>query len=100
MRLKFDTRPYWSVVEDCLVELHGVDRSEARKRIKALLAWIASPPDGVDGEIVYHDEQFDVACDLAGNELRYELYQDQYDQIVERYYPSWRTGMVVRAKPD
>lgn len=86
---RFDPAPYWSVVEDCLVDIHGLGRPEARQRIADLQAWMSSLPPDIDGDIIYHDEQFRVACGLAGRELSQDEYQRQYDEIIDRHYPGW-----------
>jgi hypothetical protein len=85
---RFDPAPYWGVVEDCLVDIHGLSCPEARKRIADLQVWMASLPHD-DGNIVYHDEQFRVACELAGRELSQDDYQQNYDEIIDRHYPGW-----------
>ena len=89
MSPRFNPALYWGVVEDCLVDIHGLGRAEARKRIADFKAWMASLPPDIDGDIIYHDEQFRVACDLAGRVLSQDDYQRQYDQIVDRHYPGW-----------
>ena len=89
MNPTFNPALYWGVVEDCLVEIHGMKRPEARQRIAELQSWMVSLPPGIDGDIIYHDEQFNVACDLAGRDLSQDDYQQQYDEIVDRHYPGW-----------
>jgi hypothetical protein len=68
------------------VQFHGLRRREAQRRVKLLRADIASPPPGIDAEIIYHAEEFDVACSLAGRELDRTEHADAYDQIAARRY--------------
>jgi hypothetical protein len=57
---------FWSVVQDCLVEFHKMDPSRAQTAAMGLRARIESPPGGINGDMIYHEEPFYVACDLAG----------------------------------
>jgi hypothetical protein len=59
---------FWQTVEDCLVEMHGLARPEAHERSWRLRNRLESPPSGVSPDLVYHDEPYDVAYDLAGYE--------------------------------
>jgi hypothetical protein len=86
MITKFDRSLYWSVVEDCLVELHGLKRRDAHQKVSSLLKDLASPPPGIDTEIIYHAEQFDIANDLAGRQLDRAEHTAAYAQIVARHY--------------
>jgi hypothetical protein len=94
---KFDPRPYWRVVEDCLVELHGLSRTEARRSVSELRARLKALPPGIDRDIIYHEEPVHVAADLVGRNLPHETYRQPYDQILERHYPSLRTGYVAQS---
>ena len=40
--------PYWRVVEDCLVELYGMSRPEARSDVAELKARLKALPSGID----------------------------------------------------
>jgi hypothetical protein len=76
---------FWDVVEDCLVNLHGLQPGDARQRAQDFRARIESPPTGMSSDIFYHNEPFDVACDLADNELDRAQYRAQYDSILGRH---------------
>jgi hypothetical protein len=56
---------YWKVVEECLIRIHHLDQSKASAKANALRRQVESPPPDISGEILYHDEPFYVACDLA-----------------------------------
>lgn len=73
---------FWSVVERCLVQFHGLSEDDAHRRGQALRARIESPPIGTSGEIFYHAEPFDVACDLADEQRDLSRYRQQYDAIL------------------
>src|SRR4051812_8356997 len=65
---------YWEVVEDCLVEFHQKPRPAAVAVAVATRRRLESPPAGLDGDLVYHDEPFYTACEIAG--LQDEREQD------------------------
>lgn len=56
---------FWEVIVDCLVELHGFPLLQARTESNKLRALIEAPPSGIDSEIFYHSEPFDIAYDIA-----------------------------------
>lgn len=87
----FDPRPYWRVVEDSLVELHGLKRSEARNLLSELKAHLRALPPDIDRDIIYHDEPVNVASKLMDEQPPYKDVGEQYDRILERHYPQLRT---------
>lgn len=88
----FDPTPFWGVVEDCLVQLHGLGRREAQRRVKLRQAEISAAPPGIDAEIIYHVEEFDVACSLAGRQLDRAEYAEMYEQIAAGRYAAVLPG--------
>jgi len=80
-------RAYWRVVEDCLVELHGMSRSEAEAEVAELRARLKTLPQGLGSGFIYHQEPIHQAADLVGQDLPPETYGRQYDEILERHYP-------------
>lgn len=92
MTVVFDPARYWNVVEDCLIEFHGLSRSEAKSRISDLHDWLSSLPPNADRDMIYHVEQFDLACDLVHRDLSLDELREQYYQIVDRHYPGRRSG--------
>jgi hypothetical protein len=77
---------FWDVVEECLIEIHGLSKPDAQTRSMDLRTRIESPPSGMSSDIFYHAEPFDVACDLAGRPLDLSQYRPQYDPIVGRHH--------------
>lgn len=76
---------FWSVVEDCLVEIHKLSRMDAQTRVNDLRCQVDSPPAGLSSDVIYHEEPFDVACDLAGKRLSLTPHRGQYDGILQRH---------------
>ena len=76
---------FWDVVEESLVEIHGLAKPDAHKRSMDLRTRIESPPTGMSSDIFYHAEPFDVACDIAGRQLDLSQYRLQYDLILNRH---------------
>jgi hypothetical protein len=58
---------FWAIVRDCLTQIYRLSPSDATRGVEGLRARIESPPAGVSGELIYHDEPFSVACDIAGD---------------------------------
>ena len=79
------TDEFWTVVEECLQEFHHLSPVEAVEKGRELRRKIRTPPPGILGEIIYHDEPFDVACELAGRPLDLAQYRTQYDAILSRH---------------
>jgi hypothetical protein len=75
---------FWHVVEECLIEIHGLSQPDAHGRSMALRARIESPPSGMSSDIFYHAEPFDVACDIVGSQLDLAQYRPQYEPILSR----------------
>ena len=57
---------FWEVVEECLVEFHQLHRPDAIAAALDFRRQFESAPAGIDGDLVYHDEPFYVACGIAG----------------------------------
>ena len=85
-----DRRAYWRVVEDCLVELYGLSRSEAETEIVELRARLKTLPKGMGSGFIFHQEPIHQAADLVGQDLSPETYGRKYDEILERHYPILR----------
>jgi hypothetical protein len=94
---KYDPSSYWRVVEDCLVELFGLPRNDAQNDVSEYRARLNSLPPDVDQDIVYHDEPFNVASDLADRKLSWELHQEQYHRILERHAPLLRLRVLAES---
>jgi hypothetical protein len=80
---------FWSVVEECLEEFHCLSPVDAVLKSRELRRRLKAPPPGLPAdlarEILYHDEPFDVACDLAGRPLDLGQYRARYDAILSRH---------------
>ncbi len=76
---------FWGVVRDCLVQIHKVPPADADQKTTDLRNRIERPPPGINPDMVYHDEPFDVACDIAGNKLDLATHRGQYDPILRAH---------------
>lgn len=77
---------FWRVVEDCLVEIHKLARVDAQARVGNLRGKVDQPPVGLSSEVIYHDEPFDVACDLANKQQSLPQHRNQYEGILQRHH--------------
>ncbi len=77
----FEKDSFWYAVELCLKEFHAYPRDKVPRRIYDFRSTLEKlTPEGL---IVYHDEPFYLACDLAGEKLPLDESTSQaYDQIL------------------
>lgn len=80
-----DKDEFWEIVGDCLVELHHLPVQAAQSRIHRLREQIESAPRGISKSLFYHNEPFDVACDLAEHQLDFIAFRDQYEHLLNRH---------------
>jgi hypothetical protein len=78
---------FWGVVRDCLVTFHDVPATRAGRLCGQRRSEVESRPRGVSRDIFYHNEPFDVACDLAGKELDITQFRSEYDRILDENHP-------------
>ncbi|HEX8317571.1 hypothetical protein [Longimicrobium sp.] len=66
---------FWAIVTDCLQAFHDFERDEAVLRVAGYRESIENPPleqlppAGYDADLIFHEEPFYLASDLAGEEL-------------------------------
>jgi hypothetical protein len=87
---------FWEVTRDCLIQFHGLAPADAASRVASLRADL----DAVElpgDPMIYHDEPFNVACNLARRELnRFEPnVAEEYERMLERPFPVLDDGVAV-----
>ena len=70
---------FWNAVESCLVSLFGCSKEDAHDKAEKLQGDLKNSPVG---DIFYHSEPLDVACDISGKPLCDDL-RDRYSKIRE-----------------
>lgn len=70
---------YWATIMDCLTDLHKLNQLDAEQKIIELRNKIKGH------DIFYHAEPFDVACDLADQQLNMIAYMSKYKAITKRH---------------
>ena len=88
---------FWAAVADCLAEFHHRSRPKAVASTFDLRMRLENPPEDVDSDLIYHSEPFEVASNLAEEDLDISKYRQQYDLILERHFGS--LPMVVAELP-
>jgi hypothetical protein len=74
---------YWGVVEDCLVVLHGCPPEKARGACLSLREKIEKPSREKADDLFYHNEPFNVACDIERNQLPLDdVVRSKYERIL------------------
>jgi hypothetical protein len=71
---------YWKVVTDCLIKFHGKSGQDAQNLTCDYRRKVEDPGDEPVGDIIYHEEPFYVACDLA----KYWDLKDQ-DRLLQQH---------------
>lgn len=78
---------FWQAVVDCLEQFHGFSCTEARARTFDLRSAIeGGPQSGFEPDLIYHNEPFHLACDLASHELDLTLHMANYQRILARRF--------------
>jgi hypothetical protein len=76
-------KEYWAIVRDCLVRFHAWRPIDATRKCAEVRGQNEQPDEGELGEIIYHDEPFNVACDIQGERLTLdETTRAKYRQIL------------------
>ena len=79
---------FWDVVVECLVEIHGRDFEKANQLVHSFRSNLRQTRKEVQGHaiiLVYHEEPFYVACNLADNEQSRSEFNAKYEKILERH---------------
>jgi len=78
---------FWAAVEDCLVTFHAMQRTEAAEKVTSLWHNLPFALEDVNrdyGDMIYHAEPWQIACNLAGNQLDVTEYQEAYHALLQR----------------
>jgi hypothetical protein len=81
---------FWAAVEDCLVQIHQIPRPEAALKITGLLRRLANISSTISekagptfDDMIYHEEPWYIACNLANSEKPLEQHRAAYEQILK-----------------
>jgi len=79
---------YWERVTECIVTFFGWSPKRAGRRVAVCRAQLEAEPDEEARVLIYHDEPFYVARDLAGGDRTFDLDDPErsaaYDAILDR----------------
>ena len=76
---------FWAAVQDCLVTFHQFEPREAAEKVTSLWRRLPSAANGSDfSEMIYHAEPWQIACNLAGNDLPVAEHQEAYQAVLQR----------------
>jgi hypothetical protein len=78
---------FWAAVEECLVTFHEVKPCEAAEQVTLL--WRRLPVSVDDAgpsfaDMIYHAEPWQIACNLANEDLPVASYQAAYQALLVR----------------
>ena len=74
-----EKKDYWLVVRECLIVFHGVSKNEAKRMAVSHRREIESAEPEIKIDVFYHNEPFDVACDIKGHQI------DMNEEVFNRY---------------
>lgn len=77
---------FWLATIECLLRYHGFTHEEATSGVAAFRHRIAQSPLPRPDEMVYHDEPFNIACDIAGRDLDRFAIIDEYERLLDDAY--------------
>ena len=75
---------YWRTIHDCLTALHHWSPAQTDDAIARLRKRLAVREDPDFPVMIYHAEPFEVACDIAGQQLDYAAHREAYEAILHR----------------
>lgn len=79
---------YWKTTEDCLVEFHGFSPKSAIATTDGYRSRLDEAAEEAGAEwmedLVFHQDPFNLACGLAGNDLPWDEHGAAYRRIMER----------------
>jgi len=74
-----EKKDYWLVVRECLCVFHRVSKNEAMRMVVSCRRQIESAEPEIKIDVFYHNEPFDVACDIMGHQI------DMNEDVFNRY---------------
>ncbi len=75
---------FWKAVRLCLEEFYAYPPNAAKRRISEYIKVISPTGNLSDEDVVYHYEPFNLASDLAGQDMNIEDHRDEYAAIIRR----------------
>lgn len=81
-----DERAFWEAVTACLRELHHLPPDRAEEKVLAYRKRLETPSSAAR-EMVYHNEPFNLACDLVGKQLNIDDFAKRYEEILAKVSP-------------
>jgi hypothetical protein len=77
---------YWLAVALCLERFHGYAKTTARHIVREVRSDrakdLASSVDGLEAELLYHEEPFYLACDISGKESPLSMHRAEYEELL------------------
>ena len=80
---------YWTLVRACLVRFHRMSERQAARRVARFVRHLEQAPPELNMDIVFNNEAFDLASDLAERELDRRLFWDEYMEMMDRIYAAY-----------
>ncbi|HET7461109.1 MAG TPA: hypothetical protein VFJ82_07665 [Longimicrobium sp.] len=91
---------FWAAVRECLIEFHGSAELDAVRKVAEFRSRLEQAPPGVSLDMIYHAEPFDVACDIAHEQLDCGRFGDEYLALLQRTYRQSARPPIARPAPS
>lgn len=75
---------FWRAVGRCLVEFHDFGERDARRKTKEFRQTLEQDTGPTNGDLIFHEEPFYVACSLVRTELELKPYRERYEAILKK----------------
>ncbi len=90
---------YWALVRECMVRFHGLTERQAARRVAVFIRHLEQAPPDLNMDIVFNNEAFDLASELAERELDRRLFWDEYMEMMDRIYEAFLDGAAAGSPP-
>jgi hypothetical protein len=80
---------FWITIEDCLISFHNHSQQSAAELVDGYRRRLLHSANTIGQDqwmedLIYHSEPWQLACDLANNNLDRDYYRAEYTQILTR----------------
>ncbi len=79
---RLQRHPFWHSIVESLVQFHGYEAPKAFEEVYAYYLNLRTRLVKRDFELIYHEEPFAVACEIAKQQLNIAEHMEKYEQIL------------------
>ncbi len=83
MKTKDDNETFWLVVVDCLATFHNWPIERATEGVSKFEKKLLSKVSASEFGLIFHEEPFQVACEIAGKPTDIASHRTRYEAILK-----------------